>query len=259
MKAYRGKFVLGFVFCGDITSWLENSWRTTAFSTKPFSFWDNQPICRKVFHSTIRAASSGEHQDTDDVASTISLSSRRSTLKKVARLIPTIATADQLFLLLTDPSSAATPPPGIAPEKRKTILITGCNSGIGLDATLRFAAQGHRVLLACRTKEKAAYAIRQAMQQQPLMAAEEKDLLIPFECNLASLQSISSFVQKVASTVNDNKIDVVALNAGIARNVASKDVLRTTEGFELTVGTNHFGHFYLANLLLPLVSSTRHC
>jgi protochlorophyllide reductase len=86
------------------------------------------------------------------------------------------------------------------------------------------------------------------------MEVKENDLLIPLECNLASLQSISTFVQNVASTLDGKKIDVVALNAGVARNVASKDVLRTAEGFELTVGTNHFGHFYLANLLLPLVS-----
>jgi protochlorophyllide reductase len=191
-----------------------------------------------------------DRADKETASMKSSVSSRRSTLKKVAKLIPAIAAADALFLLRADKSVAVTS----RPDSSKVILMTGCNSGIGLDATLRFAAQGHRVILACRTKEKAEYAIRQVILQKQLMEVKENDLLIPLECNLASLQSISTFVQNVASTLDGKKIDVVALNAGVARNVASKDVLRTAEGFELTVGTNHFGHFYLANLLLPLVS-----
>jgi len=42
----------------------------------------------------------------------------------------------------------------------------------------------------------------------------------------------------------------VCYNAGLARNTEAKDVARTKQGFELTVGTNHLGHFYLNHLLL---------
>jgi hypothetical protein len=243
--------------CG--VAWISTSGRSRSFSNPQIrSYWAvEQRTARKVFswplkdesHGLHDEISNGENKETANRKS--SVLSRRNTLKQVAKLIPAIAAADALFLLRTDESVAITDRTDFT---RKLILITGCNSGIGLDATLRFAAQGHRVLLACRTKEKAEYAIRQVMQQQQLTEVEANDLLIPLECDLASLQSISTFVQNVASSLDGKKIDVVALNAGVARNVASKDVLRTAEGLELTVGTNHFGHFYLANLLLPLVS-----
>jgi hypothetical protein len=262
MKHYPSRLILQYTLfvCG--VTWISKTWRIRAFSHIQIrSYWyDQQLTARNVFQWHLMDGSTGQHDeishrdsdmaDKETASIKSSVSSRRSTLKKVAKLIPAIVAADALFLLRANKSVAVTS----RPDSSKVILITGCNSGIGLDAILRFAAQGHRVFLACRTKEKAEYAIRQVMLQKQLMEVEKNDLLIPLECNLASLQSISTFVQNVASTLDGKKIDVVALNAGVARNVASKDVLRTAEGFELTVGTNHFGHFYLANLLLPLVS-----
>jgi protochlorophyllide reductase len=68
------------------------------------------------------------------------------------------------------------------------------------------------------------------------------------ECDLADLSSIDSFVRNLKD--KHYSFDAVCYNAGLARNVNSKDVARTTRGFELTVGTNHLGHFYLNHLLL---------
>ena len=67
------------------------------------------------------------------------------------------------------------------------------------------------------------------------------------ECDLADLSSIDTFVQTL---VNDKYVlDAICYNAGIARNVDAKDVVRTKQGYEVTVGTNHLGHFYLNHLL----------
>ncbi len=84
------------------------------------------------------------------------------------------------------------------------------------------------------------------------------------ECDLADLKSIDKFVndlKKTTTTSNgDNKssasssFDAVCYNAGVARNTEATDVLRTAQGFELTIGVNHLGHFYLNNLLMPLIN-----
>jgi len=126
-------------------------------------------------------------------------------------------------------------------EAKKTILITGANSGIGFEACKRLAQQGHRLVVACRTKYKAMETIRKLDGYG--------GSLIPGECDLASLGSIKAF----AESLPVKEIDCLCLNAGLSRNTAAKDVLRTAEGFELTVGVNHFGHFYLNSLLLPII------
>lgn len=75
------------------------------------------------------------------------------------------------------------------------------------------------------------------------------------ECDLADLNSIDKFVNDLKKTTNgEDSFDAVCYNAGVARNTEATDVLRTAQGFELTIGVNHLGHFYLNNLLLPLIN-----
>jgi len=77
--------------------------------------------------------------------------------------------------------------------------------------------------------------------------------LIPMECDLADLKSIDKFVNDLKKA-NGASFDAVCYNAGLARNTEASDVLRTAQGFELTIGTNHLGHFYLNNLMMPLIN-----
>jgi hypothetical protein len=112
---------------------------------------------------------------------------------------------------------------GIDPQ---TIVVTGANSGIGFEACKRLAQQGHNLVLACRTMEKAVDT-----------ADRLKELggnMIPAECDLASLESIKAFADKLPSLVGNKKLDTLCLNAGLARNTAATDVARTADGFELT-------------------------
>jgi protochlorophyllide reductase len=153
------------------------------------------------------------------------------------------------ILASSSAANAASEPPIYADTKR-TILLTGCNSGIGYDAAKRLAQRGHDIILACRTLDKATGAANQI--QEELGTALTGNLL-PKECNLADLTSIASLVQEL--NTSGTKLDSLCLNAGIARNTAAKEVLYTSQGFELTIGTNHLGHFYLTNMLLPLLKT----
>jgi NAD(P)-dependent dehydrogenase (short-subunit alcohol dehydrogenase family) len=134
--------------------------------------------------------------------------------------------------------------PGMQPQQ--TIVITGANSGVGFEACKRLARRGHRLVLACRTISKAQVTARGL--------SDYGGTLIPAECDLASLSSIQSFALQLPTLIGNSKIDCLCLNAGLCRNTAaSTEIVRTADGFELTVGTNHFGHFYLNHLLLPSV------
>lgn len=130
----------------------------------------------------------------------------------------------------------------------KTFVITGGNSGIGFQAALQLARLGHTLVLPCRSYDKAVGTCEDIQSQVAT------GTVIPAECNLASLASVQSFAKELPSLLSGDKLlDTVCLNAGVARNTGAKDCARTAEGFELTVGTNHFGHFYLSQLLLPMI------
>jgi len=78
--------------------------------------------------------------------------------------------------------------------------------------------------------------------------------LIPMECDLSDLKSIEKFVNDWKKKNDGAVFDAVCYNAGVARNTEAKDVLRTAQGFELTIGVNHLGHFYLNHLLMPYIN-----
>lgn len=124
-----------------------------------------------------------------------------------------------LILCQSQPSFAADPTP-------KSIVLTGANSGIGYEAAKQLAGQGHTIVLACRSMEKA-LSTKERIGETP-------GSLVAAECDLADLKSIEKFAGQASSLLDGKKIDVLCLNAGLARNTAATDVARTADGFELT-------------------------
>ena len=118
-----------------------------------------------------------------------------------------------------------------APAKRK-VVVTGANSGVGLEGAKLLAAAGHDVVCACRTAAKAEAA-----------AAACGGKAVPAVCDLADLKSVKAF----AASVKD--VDTLVLNAGLALSTKDTAAQRTKQGFELTIGTNHLGHMALYELL----------
>ncbi|MCB0997117.1 MAG: SDR family NAD(P)-dependent oxidoreductase [Acidimicrobiales bacterium] len=121
----------------------------------------------------------------------------------------------------------------------RSIVITGANSGIGLEATRELARRGASVTLACRSSERAAAAIARLRSDIP--DAELRSVT----CDLASLSSVRSAADELLAT--HPRIDVLVNNAGIMAVPAARSV----DGFEVHLATNHFGHFALTGLLLP--------
>lgn len=116
-----------------------------------------------------------------------------------------------------------------------TIAITGSSQGIGLSAAKTLISEGHTVIHACRSMERAEIARSGAGGG------------IPMVCDLADMGSIRKFAEEckvVAPT-----LDVLCLNAAIAPSTKSSAPKRTVDGFEEAIGVNHIGHFLLANLL----------
>jgi NAD(P)-dependent dehydrogenase (short-subunit alcohol dehydrogenase family) len=116
----------------------------------------------------------------------------------------------------------------------RTIVVTGANSGIGLEAARAFAAHGAHVVLAVRDEARGAAAAA------TLVGSTEVRRL-----DLADLSSVRGFAATVTADV-----DVLVNNAG----VLVPPFGLTADGFELQLGINHLGHFALTNLLLPRVT-----
>ncbi|MFH1851879.1 MAG: oxidoreductase [Candidatus Neomarinimicrobiota bacterium] len=127
----------------------------------------------------------------------------------------------------------------------KIVIVTGANSGIGLEETRTFAAHGATVIMACRNMQKAQAAA------DDLHADNPQARLAVRELNLASLESVRNFT--AAFQQQYARLDILCNNAGV---MALPEHYRTDDGFEMQFGTNHLGHFALTGLLLPLIKKT---
>jgi NAD(P)-dependent dehydrogenase (short-subunit alcohol dehydrogenase family) len=126
----------------------------------------------------------------------------------------------------------------------KTSIITGSNSGIGLETANTFAEQGARVIMAVRNIEKG-YAARDLIKKDHPHAEVEV-----MELDLADLDSIRFFAERFQDKFPS--LDLLINNAG----VMTPPYAKTKDGFELQFGSNHLGHFALTGHLLPLLSAT---
>jgi len=117
------------------------------------------------------------------------------------------------------------------------VLVTGANSGLGRQTALVLARRGATVLMGCRDPERS----RAALEQVRAGGAASLVTL-----DLADLASVRKAAAEVRERTGD-ALDVLVNNAG----VMATPHRRTTDGFELQIGTNHLGHAALTWLLAP--------
>ena len=128
----------------------------------------------------------------------------------------------------------------------KVAIVTGANSGIGLQIARCIAGQGATVYLACRNISKAKEAASQITYENPSC----KDRVHVLSVDMSLLSSVRDFADTVKSI--SLKIDLLFHNAGIASAPAGKEF--TSEGFPMLYATNFLGSFFLTHLLEPCLA-----
>ncbi|WIB62271.1 SDR family NAD(P)-dependent oxidoreductase [Curtobacterium sp. MCBD17_040] len=130
------------------------------------------------------------------------------------------------------------------PAVRRTVVVTGASAGLGYFTAEQLAVAGHRVVLACRDRERAARA------EQAIRRAAPDASIAQVLVDLADLRSVTEAADAIAGL---GPVDTLVNNAGV---VGSRRERRTAQGIELQIGTNHLGHFALTAQVLPLLERT---
>lgn len=131
----------------------------------------------------------------------------------------------------------------IPDQTGRTILITGANSGLGLEAARILHGKGARLVLAVRDLKKGREAAASFLGH-----GTAPDVL---PLDLADFDSIRRFVQEFRS--RHGQLHVLMNNAGVMMPRRREE---TKDGHELQFGTNHLGHFSLTGRLLDLLVAT---
>ncbi|OBH23590.1 short-chain dehydrogenase [Mycobacterium sp. E342] len=125
----------------------------------------------------------------------------------------------------------------------KVCVITGASSGLGRESARALAAAGAHVVLAARNPAALAEASRWIAAEVPGARASTVELDLTA---LAGVRAAAGAIRDIAPA-----IDVLMNNAG----VMFTPFARTSDGFEMQMGTNHFGHFELTRLLVPQLAA----
>ena len=128
-------------------------------------------------------------------------------------------------------------------QKGKVAVVTGANSGLGFYTARELARHGAHVVLACRSREKTEPVLAELNAMAAGGGAEFMAL------DLADLDSVSAFAR--AFKGRHGKLDILCNNAG----VMALPLARTKQGFEMQIGTNHFGNFALTGQLLDALKA----
>lgn len=126
----------------------------------------------------------------------------------------------------------------------KVVVITGANSGLGLESTKALTAKGATVVMACRNLTKAEKAQREVLREVPNAKLDVIAL------DSASLDSVKAFAE--AFKAKYDRLDILLNNAGVMAIPRTE----TADGFEMQLGVNHLGHFALTGLLIDVITDT---
>ena len=126
----------------------------------------------------------------------------------------------------------------------KVYVVTGANSGVGLETTRQLIKQGGHVVMACRRVDAAE---EEAKSFEGLKGTHDV-----IRCDLADLQSVRDFVTSFLQKYD--RLDGLSCNAGMVN--MNGQAKYTEDGFETTIGISYFGHFLLTELMLDILKKS---
>ncbi|MBM5814579.1 MAG: protochlorophyllide reductase [Cyanobacteria bacterium M_DeepCast_100m_m1_067] len=129
-----------------------------------------------------------------------------------------------------------------------TVLITGTTSGVGLNAAKALADRGWFVVTANRDPVRAAA----AAESLGIPSSQLSHLRI----DLGDLDSVRVGVETLVASLG-RPLDALVINAAVYKP-RLKEAERSPQGYEISMATNHLGHFLLIQLLLPDLQRSSH-
>ena len=123
-----------------------------------------------------------------------------------------------------------------------TALVTGANSGLGLHTAAKLCSKGATVICGVRSKTK----FNEALDELQKLGCDPKNLKFPSELNLAEPTSVQQFVKATLQSLSGRTLDLLINNAGIM----GTNPAHNSQGIEMQMATNHFGHALLTSLLM---------
>jgi NAD(P)-dependent dehydrogenase (short-subunit alcohol dehydrogenase family) len=125
----------------------------------------------------------------------------------------------------------------------KVCVVTGASSGLGRESARALATAGAQVILAARNSEALTEAARWIAAEVPDAQTSTVHLDLT---SLASVRAAATEITELTPVIH-----VLMNNAGVMFTPFG----RTQDGFEMQIGTNHFGHFELTRLLIPQLAA----
>ncbi len=124
------------------------------------------------------------------------------------------------------------------------VVVTGANTGIGLETARKLASCHATVILACRSYERTLPILEE------LQRTYGRDKAYFIEVDLSDLDSVQKFVN--AFKQQFSQLNILINNAGLSM----REKKLSKQGFELTLAANHIGHFALTKGLLDTITKT---
>lgn len=145
----------------------------------------------------------------------------------------------------SDSRSTNLPNPG---SRAGAVLVTGTTSGVGLNAVKALTDRGWTVVTANRDP------IRAGAAADSLGIPSEK--LHHIRMDLGDLDSVRVGVETLINSLGFG-LDALVINAAVYKP-RLKEPERSPQGYELSMATNHLGHFLLIQMLLPQLQASQH-